>query len=194
MPTMGDTKQTRLGRRIAVPGATGSGKTTFTRRLGEFLGLPPIELDALFWKPNWVHTPQGEFRSKVEAALDANPDGWVCDGNYTSALGNLVRSKADSIIWLRLPLSVTFWRLLRRTASRKCSKELYWGINSESLRRAFLSRDSVLLYAATHHRSRQRSIRRALSELSPSIGVLELRSAREVNTLDCRAGARGDRP
>ena len=105
---MTETRPSFTGQRVAVHGATGSGKTAFARRLGEILGLTTLELDALFWQPNWLQTPQAEFRDKVEAALYANPDGWVCDGNYTSALGNLVRSRADTVIWLRLPLPVSY--------------------------------------------------------------------------------------
>jgi adenylate kinase family enzyme len=41
-----------IGRRIAIYGPTGSGKTTFGRALGQRLGLPVIDLDTIFWLPN----------------------------------------------------------------------------------------------------------------------------------------------
>ena len=55
-----------LGRRIVIWGVTGSGKTTLARELAERLGVPHIQLDAIFWKPNWVETPDEEFRAKVQ--------------------------------------------------------------------------------------------------------------------------------
>jgi adenylate kinase family enzyme len=59
----------RLGRRIVVWGVTGSGKTTFAQALGQVLGVPAIQLDALFWKTGWVETPDDQFRAKIERAV-----------------------------------------------------------------------------------------------------------------------------
>lgn len=123
----GDAAEPSLGRRIVVRGATGSGKTTLTRRLGALLDLPVIELDALFWQPNWAETPAPEFREKVAAALAAAPAGWVCDGAYNSRLGGLVASRGDTLIWLHLPWRVSFWRLLKRTVGRARTREPMWG-------------------------------------------------------------------
>ena len=39
--------------RVAVIGGSGSGKTTFGRRLGEALGIPFVELDAVTWQAGW---------------------------------------------------------------------------------------------------------------------------------------------
>jgi adenylate kinase family enzyme len=41
-----------IGQRIVVAGTTGSGQTTTARQLSLLLGLPHIELDALFWGAN----------------------------------------------------------------------------------------------------------------------------------------------
>jgi adenylate kinase family enzyme len=65
------------GRRIMVWGVSGSGKTALARRLAEALGVPAIQLDALFWNPGWVETPDDDFRKKVSAAIDQARDGWV---------------------------------------------------------------------------------------------------------------------
>jgi len=48
-------------RRIAVTGTSGSGKSTVARILGARLGLPVVELDALFWGPAWTE-PRSEER------------------------------------------------------------------------------------------------------------------------------------
>ena len=155
-------------------GSTGSGKTTFARALAQRLGVQHVEIDALFWKPGWVMTSAEELRAKVEAALV--DDGWVVDGNYTSRLGTSVLDRADEIVWLDLPLRTTWWRVLRRTLRRLSTGEPMWGTNRESFRGAFLSRDSLLLYALrTHRRNQQRR-----TELAARYRIVRLRSAREI--------------
>ena len=71
-----------IGPRISIRGATGSGKTTLGHTLGQRLGLPVVELDAIYWLPNWQVKPWDQFRIDVRAALDACPHGWLCVGNY----------------------------------------------------------------------------------------------------------------
>ena len=46
---------------INVVGTSGSGKSTLARRLAHRLGLPWIELDRLYWRPNWQGTPDEAF-------------------------------------------------------------------------------------------------------------------------------------
>ena len=40
-------------KRINVIGTSGSGKSTFSRLLANKLKYPYLEMDAIFWKPNW---------------------------------------------------------------------------------------------------------------------------------------------
>ncbi len=169
-----------IGRRILVYGAVGSGKTTLARQVGAALGLPVVELDALFWRPNWQETPWDEFRNNALAALAAQPDGWVCDGNY-SPIRDAILPQADTVIWLRLPFRVSFWRLLKRTLRDARRQELLWGVNRASWRRSFLSRNSILWWAVS--RNPHLGIRRSLDEIPHQARVFELRSAREMSDL-----------
>jgi adenylate kinase family enzyme len=41
-------------KRIVVIGTTSSGKSTLAKQLAEKIGGDYIELDALYWEPNWV--------------------------------------------------------------------------------------------------------------------------------------------
>ena len=175
------TQPVELGRRIVVWGVTGSGKTTLARRLSDTLALPRIELDAIFWQPGWVETPDGEFRAKVQAAVDAAPDGWVLDGSY-SRISDIYLSRADTLIWLDLPWRTTFWRLLKRTVSRAWTREAlyYEGGPRESWRLSFLNRRSILWWSITRHRSASGSRHKRIAELPASIAVYELRSSRQV--------------
>lgn len=165
-----------LGRRICVYGY--GGKTATAKLVGEILRLPVIELDAIFWQPNWVETPRPEFREKVFAAIAAAPDVWVIDGNYSYLRAELLR-QADTVIWLDLPYRVAMWRLFKRTVARAWDKRRVCGENRESWRLSFLSRDSVLLEAATRYPSAEKRVRRHLAEINDAATLIEFRSARE---------------
>ena len=132
-------------RRVVVVGTTGSGKSWLAERLAARTGLRLIELDALFWGRDWQPAPLELFRHRVECEI--RDDGWIVVGNY-GQVRDLVWREADTLIWLDLPLPLVMWRLLRRTLQRAATKEELWGTgNRESFRNAFLSRQSILLYA-----------------------------------------------
>ena len=169
----------KIGRRIVVYGPTGSGKTTMAAHLARRIGVPHIELDAIHWLPGWKEKPPEEFRADVSTLLSECTDGWVFDGNY-SKVRDLVLPLADTVVWLRPPLRVAFWRILKRTISRAWRRQVLWGTNRESWRLSFLSRDSLLLYQMNHWRRHHERTRRALEEIPHRASVLELRSVRAI--------------
>jgi len=167
-------------RRVVVFGQSGSGKTTLGRAIAQSLGVLHIELDALYHQPNWQPTPDDEFRTKVSAALDAQPNGWVVEGNYR-VIREITLPRADTIVRLRLPFRVVYTRLVKRTMSRSWRRQELWNGNRESFRLAFTSRDSILLWGISHWRAHTRSLDAALREIPHTAPVIELRSSREVD-------------
>ena len=61
--------------RMVVIGTTSSGKSTLAKRLSERLGLNYVELDALYWEPNWTPATLEDFRARVVTATRAG--SWV---------------------------------------------------------------------------------------------------------------------
>lgn len=169
----------KIGHRIVVYGPTGSGKTTVASSIAQSIGVPHIELDAIFWTPQWVSKPLEQFRAAVSSVLSSHSGGWVCDGNY-SHVRDLILPLADTVVWLRPPFRIAFWRLLKRTVTRCLKGELLRGTNHESWRQSFLSRDSLLLYAITSWRRHHEQTRRALEDIPHRAAVVELRSVREI--------------
>ena len=139
--------------RIVVVGPTGGGKTVFARELARRLGYPCVELDELYWGPNWTAKPEDEFRRLV--AIAASAPRWVADGNY-SRLRDVLWPRATTIVWLNYGFATVLYRAVRRTLGRAVSREPLWHGNKESVRRAFFSRESILLWViATFHRRRE---------------------------------------
>lgn len=100
-------------RRVIILGGAGSGKSTLARALGARLGLPVVHLDQLYFKPGWQPRPEPEFAQLVAEAAAA--DAWVIDGNYSRTRGPRL-ARADTLIWLDLPLSVRLPRVIWRIA------------------------------------------------------------------------------
>jgi adenylate kinase family enzyme len=147
-------------RRINVVGTSCSGKTTLASQLAQRLGVPHVELDALFWGPRWTPVPAERFRARLTDALAG--DGWVADGGY-APVRDLTWSRADTIVWLDYPLHLVLGRWAARTVRRIRSGEEFWpGTgNRESIRNA-LRRDGLLWWILSTHRRRRRSMAAAM--------------------------------
>jgi adenylate kinase family enzyme len=102
--------------RILVMGSSGSGKSTFVKRLSALTGLPTVSLDALFWKPGWRPSDAAEFEKRVTAA--AHLPRWIMDGNFISGgAGDLRRNLADAVIWFDLPRRTCMTGIMIRIAT-----------------------------------------------------------------------------
>lgn len=164
--------------RIAVIGTTGSGKTTLARQLSKRLGVPHIELDALHWGPNWTPAPTTAMRERVAEALSA--PSWVVDGNY-SIVRDIVWHTATIVVWLDYPLGLTAWRLLKRTLRRAITREAFYSGNRESLRTAFFSRDSILLWMVQTHGKHRREYPLVLAQPEHAhLQIVRLQSPRQA--------------
>jgi energy-coupling factor transporter ATP-binding protein EcfA2 len=101
--------------RIVILGRTGSGKTTLARQLAAALHVPHVELDSLYFGPEFSTAPLPLLRERTSAAIAG--DRWVTDGNKR-AVRDLVWPRADTIVWLDYPLRVSLWRLAKRARRR----------------------------------------------------------------------------
>ena len=158
--------------RTVVVGTSCSGKTTFARQLAARLRAPPIELDALHWLPDWQPRERAAFLALVEQATAA--PAWVADGNYSRAR-SLLWPRASAVVWLNYPFRIVLARALRRTVVRAVTREELWAGNRESLRLAFLSRQSILWWVLTTYRRRRREFRALFDQPPwPHLALIEL--------------------
>ena len=173
------TRSDELPRRVAVIGTSGSGKTTFAARLADRLGVPHVELDALFWLPDWQEPDEADFRARVEAALDG-PGGWVVDGHY-SRLQREILGRVDTVVWLDLPMLACLWRVTRRAVSRARSGELMWGTNRERWSQV-IGPKSLGWWVITTHRRRRRETEERLRD--PACATLRVHRFRSTAAAD----------
>jgi adenylate kinase family enzyme len=98
-------------RRVLVLGPSGGGKTRLALWLRERLNFELIHLDAHFWKPGWISTPQTEWRDIVVTLTER--EQWIMDGTYESTL-DLRIPRADAIILIEDNRWNCLYRAFRR--------------------------------------------------------------------------------
>ena len=163
-------------RRVRVVGNSGAGKTTFARALAARLGVPHLELDAVFWDTGWVKRDVDEARALIDGFLAGADAGWVADGNW-SVLGDALDS-VEAYVWLDYPRRVVMPRVVRRSVSRRLRRTELWHGNREDFWSLF-SRDphrNVVAWSWTaHDASRER-----YAALAETASVVRLRSPRQA--------------
>lgn len=167
--------------KINVIGTSGSGKTTLARRLAKHLDVPYIEMDALYWRPNWQGVSDEELLALLGEKLNATP-GWVLDGNY-----NRTRSvkwqNVDMVVWVDYGFARTLRQAVMRALKRAWHKKELWpGTgNRESFRQSFFSRESILLWTLKTWRSNRARYEADMADPAfAHIRFVRLRSPRQT--------------
>lgn len=166
--------------KIIVVGTTGSGKSTFSKHLAGILNIPYIEMDYLFWKPNWAESSDEEFFEKIKKSLQSPT--WVLDGNYGRSQ-HITWVEADTVIWLDLPFWLTLYQNISRSIKRSIvRKEIWAGTgNKESILRMF-SKDSVVRWLFnTYDTNIKRYEERMKDPKYSHIRFIRLRSRKEAS-------------
>ena len=136
--------------KINVIGTSGSGKSTFSKEIASTLKIPYIEMDKLFWGPNWYWPSDAEFFPRVEEAC--KQPSWVLDGNYTRTIP-IKWQEIDLVIWLDYSFPTTLWQAIKRATVRAWTQQELWeGTgNRESFRNSFFSKKSIIWWTITQH-------------------------------------------
>lgn len=166
--------------RVNVVGASGSGKSSLARELARRLGTSAIEMDQLFWEPDWKMPDDKDFFSRLEKALSC--ERWVLDGNYDRSA--FIKWKSvTTVVWIDYSRARTIWQLLGRTLRRAITRRELWpGTgNRESFIRSFFTRESILLWSwRTHGPLRERYEARMKDPRFARIRFVRLRSPQET--------------
>ncbi len=168
--------------RIVVVGTSGSGKTTFSRRIAAALNLPRVEIDALNWLPGWVAlnaTDPVELQRRVDAATAG--EAWVSDGNYSS-VRDLLWSRSTHLVWLDYPRHVVMRRVILRSVRRAIDRRELWpGTgNRENWRKWFRASHPIRWAWDTWERRRRQTAERLTLPQNAHLTVLHLTQPREA--------------
>ena|SRR3989344_1088699 len=166
-------------KKIIVIGTTGSGKSLVAKELAQKLSVPYIQMDHLFWEPNWRQSSDEDFMKRVTESVQQT--NWVLDGNYGKT-HHLTWSHADTIIWIDFPFWLTFYQNLKRGISRAITQEELWpGTgNRESIGRLF-SKESILVWLFKTYQSNRIRYQERMNDLNYShLKFIRLRSRQEV--------------
>lgn len=146
--------------RVWIVGACGSGKSTLARAVAARLGVAPVHLDELHFRPGWVERPDEDMLADLAPLLAG--ERFVVDGNY-GRIRRRFLGRVELVVWLDLPFRRSFARLLARTARRLLSREPCCNGNREGWRQTFASRESILWWAVSTHRRRRRELEAELA-------------------------------
>ena len=160
--------------KINIVGISGSGKSTFAKKIADKLHHPYIELDSIYWRSDWKHNPN--FLTDLNSSLSAN-SSYVLDGNYASS-DHLKWKGIDLVIWLDYSFHLSFYRCLTRTIKRLITKECLWGSNKETIYN-ILGKNSILYFMVTHYYKNKKKFENDMVNHS-NITFIRLRTPKEA--------------
>ncbi len=171
-------------RRIRIVGASGSGKSHLALQVAARTGLPRLDLDAVFWDAGWTKREPDQALALVRAFVDAHPDGWIADGNWTRMLGGLLDpgapGGAQELVWIDHPRAVVMRRVIWRTLRRGILREELWHGNREHVTNLLRwdPQKSIVRWAWTSYPAVRE---RMLARIAAGDAVTRLRGQRAVD-------------
>ena len=99
-------------KRVAVFGNAGGGKSALARQLAEITGLPLHIVDMLQFRQGGTAVPHDEYLALHRVLL--GQDTWIIDGYGDTATAWERFGRADTLVYVDLPLPVHYWRVTKR--------------------------------------------------------------------------------
>jgi adenylate kinase family enzyme len=99
-------------KRVAVFGNAGAGKSTLAKQLAAITRLPLYPLDLIQFKPGGGEVPHQEYLKAHDDLL--RRDEWIIDGFGSVASAWERFSRADTLVYIDLPLITHHWWVTKR--------------------------------------------------------------------------------
>lgn len=124
-------------KKVAVFGNAGGGKSTLSKRLSEITGLPLYVLDKIKKPEGDTEIPDEDYKHRHQQILAT--DRWIIDGFGCMETIWVQLNKADSLIFVDLPLYVHFWWVTKRLITGYFKTPEGWPDKSPILKSSLLS-------------------------------------------------------
>ena len=165
-----------LPKKIVVTGTSGCGKTFLGQKLSHLTGHKCVDLDDLYWLPNWTKRTDEDFFSLIQKETAANH--WIVCGN-SSRVQQHIWPQADMIVWLDLSLSKCLWQALKRTLQHCINQNPCCNKNYETWSR-LLGKNSILLWIWNTYPRRKRAYTAFFDSNSGAHSLVKLKSTTEI--------------
>ena len=130
--------------KVCIVGNTASGKSFFSRLVGEALKLPVYHLDQVYWRGDWTHISRTDFLVRQEELITCPL--WVIDGCFSEFGLSKRFQSADAIIFIDQPVLTCAKRAISRRGDTR--KDLPTGADDKkmSLRTSLAFLAEILLF------------------------------------------------
>lgn len=108
-------------KKIIVIGCSGSGKSTFARKLSALTNIPLYYLDMILYKPDRTTLSREEFDARLKKLMRRQE--WIIDGNYQRTLEMRLK-ECDTVFLLDIPAEICLEGAKSRIGKRR--EDLPW--------------------------------------------------------------------
>lgn len=119
-------------KKVAVFGKPGSGKSTMSKALASATGLPLYQLDSIVYKKNGELIDRKTFDEAHQNILSSG--SWIIDGFGPLGAFNQRLEAADTLVYIDLPYSVSYWFVTKRLIKGLVAKPEGWPDGSSVLK------------------------------------------------------------
>ncbi len=92
--------QTDKMQKVIVIGCSGSGKSTFSKKLRDRSGLPLYHLDLIYWREDGTVLDKDELDIRLDGII--SEDSWIIDGNYSRTMEKRMAA-CDTVFFFDIP-------------------------------------------------------------------------------------------
>lgn len=160
--------------RVMVIGGSGSGKSTLAQRIANITGLPVVHIDPFYFHAHWVMRARSETQALIRQAALA--DAWIIEGNNSETFVDRL-ARADTLIFIDLPLWLRLWRVIRRAVRYRGQTRPDMAPDCpEKLDLEFLG------FVANYRRNHRPKALLAMASAPETVSVVHLKTRRQVQS------------
>ncbi|MHC5748586.1 MAG: P-loop NTPase family protein [Nostoc sp.] len=162
-------------KKVAVFGNAGGGKSTLSKRLSQITGLPLYVLDKIKYQSGGTEVPHEDYKHTHQQILVT--DQWIIDGFGCMETLWPRLDKADTLVFIDLPLYVHFWWVTKRFLTGYFQPPSGWPQNSPILRSSLTSYRALWLC----HKYLTPKYREFIEQTQSIKNVYHIRSTQEIS-------------